>query len=251
MSTATRNTRAVLQTATHAFSILAVLLLILAPSTLSQDKSVTAPKKPSLVTFPPEELERLDHQLAEKQKSLWSKEPVDPATTGSNGCGPGWLMTLLVVLPEERRDRYKKIANIRTFQGWDSNLNVIKQFDVNFRPACDLHDAGYAGLLVLDKLAEGADRVVDFSSWTKEAIDTKFYNDLRKLCDRQISSNSKARDECKGWSGARLYHELVSTVGYVSFDCNLNDGFLTRFRKVPPQFCTRKYTDDGWFIPAD
>jgi hypothetical protein len=251
MFTINFRTRGILRMPKLVFSILSFLLLIVAPNTPGQEESPTPSNKPSLVTFPPDELKRLNQRLAEKQKSLFSKEPVDPSV-GSNGCGPEWLMTLLTVLPQHRRDRYKAIANKRTFIGWDSKLNVIIPFPVDFQPACDLHDAGYAGLFVTEKWpAEGISRTVDFSSWTKDQIDEKFHNDLRNICDRKITSSGEARAKCKGWSGAQLYHELVSTVGYVSFDCNLNDSIVTKFSKVPPQLCTRKYTKDGWFIPAD
>jgi hypothetical protein len=230
-------------------ALLGTILLASSPDASAQQQPSTKPAKPQIVTLPADEMERLNKELREKQKVLWSHEAIDPKTR-SNGCGPQWLMTLLKVLPEARRERYKTIANVRSFAGWNSETNTMVPFPVDFKPACDLHDTGYAGLHVIDEFGKGPNASVDFSTWTKEKVDEKFLVDLRKICDRTITTNSQAKDKCKGETGAKLYYELVSTVGYISFDCNLNDSIVTIFREFPPQFCTRRYTENGWFVPV-
>jgi hypothetical protein len=81
----------------------------------------------------------------------------------SNGCAPGRA-------PDSASHR----ADVSTY---DTS-------EVDFRDACDLHDAGYVGAAVADAVDGG---YVDAFGWTRAQVDAKFLADERTLCRRQIS----------------------------------------------------------------
>ena len=83
----------------------------------------------------------------------------------SNGCGPG----------RESSSRPRP-----------ADVSTYGRFKVNFRLACDLHDAAYLGAAVADPINGG---YVDAFDWTREQVDAKFLADERKLCSEQISSD--------------------------------------------------------------
>jgi len=101
-----------------------------------------------------------------------------PLAAVSNGCGPG------------------RVANSRPRP---ADISTYGRFKVNFRRACDLHDAGYLGASVADPLNGG---YVDSFDWTRDQVDAKFLADERKLCGEQISSDhsdaQRALQACLG-----------------------------------------------------
>lgn len=127
-----------------------------------------------------------------------------PIASVSNGCGPG-----------------KASTEARTFDEStfiDSNLNPLaRSYTVNFREACNLHDAGYSGAKVKDVLHGGV--VVDFFTWTKEQVDEKFLRDMILICERTIpASATTALANCKATGGnvslgARSRYNVVSRGG--------------------------------------
>jgi hypothetical protein len=89
-------------------------------------------------------------------------------------------------------------------------------FIVNFRAACDMHDAGYDGGLVFDTINGG---VVDTRTQSRQTIDNRFYNDLITLCNRQIGWNAPAaRAQC--YSIASTYYFAVRAAGWALFDAS-------------------------------
>lgn len=54
---------------------------------------------------------------------------------------------------------------------------------VRFAEACNIHDAGYAGITVHDPISG---RVIDFRKWTRQSVDELFLEDLRALCERRL-----------------------------------------------------------------
>ena len=89
-------------------------------------------------------------------------------------------------------------------------------FVVNFRPACDMHDAGYDGGIVFDLINGG---VVDTRFQSRNTIDNRFYNDLITLCNRQIGGNAfVARSLC--YSIAATYYGAVRAAGGALFDAS-------------------------------
>lgn len=133
----------------------------------------------------------------------------------SNGCGgEGWET---VVTAENL------IGNSSTFK--DSNVNPLaKSYTVSFVAACNLHDAGYAGVMVADAINGGT---VDFRTWSRSRVDGKFLADMRLLCDRQIPATATtARANCRARGGllsigAKSRFDLVRTVGIAFFDADL------------------------------
>jgi hypothetical protein len=114
-----------------------------------------------------------------------------PIESVSNGCGgAGW-------------DTVVRLQNYlgNTSRYADSNINPLaRTYPVNFKDACDLHDAGYAGAIVRDKLNGG--RIVDFRTWSRERVDEKFLKDMRYLCKRQLPATAlTARKNCESTGG--------------------------------------------------
>ena len=88
-------------------------------------------------------------------------------------------------------------------------------FIVNFRSACDMHDAGYDGGIVFDPRRG----YVDTRALSRRTIDDRFYSDLINSCDGQIGWNAPvARAQC--YSIAATYYLAVRTFGAPRFDAN-------------------------------
>jgi hypothetical protein len=87
---------------------------------------------------------------------------------------------------------------------------------VNFRPACDMHDAGYSGGFVFDLINGG---IVDTRGQSRATVDVRFYTDLLTLCNRQIGWNAPvARSLCYGI--ASTYYAAVRAAGWALFDAS-------------------------------
>jgi hypothetical protein len=96
-----------------------------------------------------------------------------PAVVYSNGCSGPPFNTLLNQSPP--------IPDPTT--GFPFFFPVPRFFVVDFRPACDMHDAGYEGGLVIDPIFGVP---VNTSSQSRLTVDLKFLGDLRYLCSRSI-----------------------------------------------------------------
>jgi hypothetical protein len=89
------------------------------------------------------------------------------------------------------------------------------RYAVNFRKACDIHDAGYSGAKVTDPF--NGNQKVDFYTWTKEQIDKRFYDDLVSICDNTIPAvSSGSRTEC--YDVALIGYSAVRTFGSKYFE---------------------------------
>jgi len=125
----------------------------------------------------------------------WTKEICDLATpvpiaSVSNGCGgAGWASFV-------KAQNY--LGNTSVYR--DSNKNPLAaKYTVDFTEACNLHDAGYAGAVVYDKINK---RVVDYRKWSRADVDKKFLEDMRTLCRQRIPASAKvALDNCLWWGG--------------------------------------------------
>ncbi len=163
------------------------------------------------------------------------KEPPSPGSQVvpigdvSNGCGgKGWASLV-------KAQNY--IGNRSTF--YDANdpeegLRATK-YTVSFKAACDLHDAGYSGVVVRDKLR--ANQILDFRKWSRKQVDNKFLEDLQWLCRLQIPASAKiARANCMG-TGGKASIGAKSRYNFVRlFGCNFFDADPTvekRQRKGP------------------
>ena len=123
----------------------------------------------------------------------------------SNGCGGGEAGTA------------QRFGDTSTYL--NSNNPLGKRYHVNFREACNLHDAGYSGAKVRDPFAGGA--VVDFLGKTQEQVDEKFLRDMRSLCVAQIPAEATvALADCKASggktsTGALTRYNIVRTFGHI------------------------------------
>lgn len=143
--------------------------------------------------------------------------PVSIATV-SNGCGGGdrkWLVKF-----------QNYLANTSTYYDTPSGTAnpAAHAWSVSFKDACDLHDAGYAGAVVRDKLRGG---IKDFRRWTRKQVDDKFLADMRFLCEQQIAKNeSIVLEKCRGFGGnasigAESRYDFVRKHGSDYFDADL------------------------------
>lgn len=144
--------------------------------------------------------------------------PTVPIATVSNGCGGGdreWLVKF-----------QNYLANTSTY--YDTPSGTVNPgahaWSVSFKDACDLHDAGYAGAVVRDKLRGG---IKDFRRWTRKQVDDKFLADMRFLCEQQIAKNeSIVLEKCRGHGGnasigAGSRYDFVRQHGSDYFDADL------------------------------
>ncbi len=136
----------------------------------------------------------------------------------SNGCGgEGWEVFVAI-------ENY--FGNKHSYV--DSNVNPnARSYTVDFVTACDLHDAGYAGVMVNDTINHGPP--VDYRTWSRKQVDDKFRDDMFTLCDRQIpASATVARAKCKSKGGplsigALTLYSFVRTYGWHFFDADLTE----------------------------
>jgi hypothetical protein len=133
----------------------------------------------------------------------------------SNGCGgAGWETVVTVE---------NVIGNTSVYV--DSNVDPrAPSYTVDFTAACDLHGAGYSGVMVKDAINGG---VVDYRTWSQKRVDDKFLEDMQTLCRRQIPSTAKvalAKCLAKGGAlsiGAASRYTFVRDWGERFFDADL------------------------------
>ncbi len=138
----------------------------------------------------------------------------------SNGCGGGLA------------SKERAWGDSSTYSAYNETERQWRTLRVNFRDACNLHDAAYSGAVVRDDLNGGT--VTDFRTWTQKEIDEKFLRDMWKLCERQIPAWAhEALRSCKGHGdsigegpsfGAESRYDFVRSNGYRFFRkrANLN-----------------------------
>ena len=125
----------------------------------------------------------------------------------ANGCGGGVASTA------------QRFGDTSTFL--NSNNPLGTRYTVNFREACNMHDAGYSGAKVHDSFAGGA--IVDFLGWSQLKVDGKFLRDMRSLCDSQIPASAPvARADCRASGGktsfgAMTRYNIVRQFGHIFF----------------------------------
>lgn len=147
-------------------------------------------------------------------KTPCSTPRVVPISSVANGCGGGEWASLLAV--------QNYLGNTSKFA--DSNVNPLaRTYPVNFKDACDLHDAGYSGAVVRDKLTG---LVVDFRTWSRKRVDDKFLADMQYLCKRQLPGTAfTAIKNCMSTGGnfsvgAKSRYNVVRCWGNLLFDAD-------------------------------
>ena len=136
-----------------------------------------------------------------------------PLVLVSNGCGG--------------QTGYKKIDE------WEKLLldkRKLGTIEVDFRPACNLHDAGYSGFTVKQPRT-GA--VVDYLRIPRYMVDTEFLAELSKICEQNFptgKSDLAASTSCFQW--AMRYYSAVRMIGKVFYDANpVKFGIQTTYDK--------------------
>jgi hypothetical protein len=142
-----------------------------------------------------------------------TRRPV-PIGLVSNGCGGAGWSSLVAA--------QNYAGNTSTYL--NSNVDPTAQsFTVDFKDACDLHDACYGGEFVADRVAGGTN---DFRSWSRRECDLKFLTDMRLLCERRIPPAwTVARANCKATGGnasfgAQSRFNFVRRWGQLFFDAD-------------------------------
>src|SRR3954466_10731310 len=98
--------------------------------------------------------------------------------------------------------------------GFPFFIPIPRVFFVNFRPACDMHDAGYDGGFVIDPITGG---IVNTAGQSRFTIDLKFRSDLQARCQRTIPWDAPAAlGQCYGI--AETYFAAVRAGGWWMFD---------------------------------
>ncbi|MFA7324275.1 MAG: hypothetical protein WC005_07950 [Candidatus Nanopelagicales bacterium] len=94
------------------------------------------------------------------------------------------------------------------------------EYTVNFRSACNVHDAAYSGLTFKDPFSgKDSGKVIDFRRWSRKAIDEKFLTNLVSLCRKTIDRQA-ALDQCEGLLGAKRLYELVREFAKTAYDAD-------------------------------
>jgi len=134
----------------------------------------------------------------------------------SNGCGGGVASNA------------KRYGDTSVYL--NSNNPFGTRYTVNFRSACNLHDAGYSGAKVHDVLSG---KTIDYYTWNQAGVDEKFLTDMQKICEIQIPPEaSVAIQDCQGNGGktslgAKSRYDFVTTAGSLFWRNrpNLNGGW--------------------------
>ena len=144
-----------------------------------------------------------------KASCQWISSVV-PLAKVSNGCGGGGWDTLVKI--------QNYFGNTHSYQD-----SLLHSYEVDFKTACDLHDAAYGGYTVWDPISR---TYTDFHSWSRPRIDAKFLADMRTLCDRQIPASAKnALTKCHSTGGtlsigALTLYNFVAKQGWRFFDAD-------------------------------
>jgi hypothetical protein len=131
-----------------------------------------------------------------------------PLQRVSNGCG-GQLGSKYI-------DKWMQ-------KSWDSH--VFQSKSVSFKPACDVHDAGYSGVTIYDPFVK---EVVDYRTTSRFQIDEYFKMNLQTIC---LAQPPEIVSECFFYPGK--YYTTVRTIGMWFYDAD-----PTKPNKPMPQ---RKY----------
>jgi hypothetical protein len=153
----------------------------------------------------------------------------------TNGCGPGTPTT---------DARYGDDSDFEDSNSPDM-VNMSKQYYVNFRSACLMHDAGYSGVKT-NNIFTGA--VVDYFDRNQKQVDDQFLADMLRMCDEQIPATAKAAiANCKGYGGYHFTHGAMTRYKMVQ-----SAGSLIAWKGRPALSGAWASTDGGsWSITVN
>ncbi len=140
----------------------------------------------------------IDAKFATRTPPVLKPKPVSLKSV-SNGCGGGEPHT---------NPQFLDTATFSPVFG--------DKLTVNFRLACNVHDAGYSGVLVRNPLH--LNKEVDFSRWSREELDKLFLFNLKKMCREQLQGSPLLRTKC--YARVHTYYAFVRLVGEKYFNAN-------------------------------
>ena len=119
----------------------------------------------------------------------------------SNGCGGGGAST------------EPGLQNWLGDSAIFGSLNPFEpKFRVNFREACNLHDAAYSGAYVWDSINN---KFTDFRGMTRKEADDKLQRDMDKLCEARIPARwTTAVENCKAGVGHWIIVRVIGIFIY-------------------------------------
>lgn len=97
---------------------------------------------------------------------------------------------------------------------WVGDTRTYGDITVNQRPACNLHDAGYAGATVS---LIGSRELIDYRVFSRDEVDQRFAADLASQCRRALKDKA-LRQECI--EETYLYVGLVREYGLEVYDAD-------------------------------
>ncbi len=100
---------------------------------------------------------------------------------------------------------------------WAGDVRMYGSNPVSIRPACNQHDAGYAGVTVAGMATQ---RPTDFRTWSREQVDQKFYEDIMKQCRRFLRGPGNAEHLKACRNDAYTYVGIVRQFGKGAFDAD-------------------------------
>lgn len=155
----------------------------------------------------------------EDEAIIWPPLPdaLVPLSSVSNGCGGGPAGND----PKDGdvSDYVNSEIPFADLASWERS----KKYHVNFREACKQHDAGYSHAKVKDMALNGS-KVIDYFTSTKAQVDTKFLEDMWKICDDQVPKTATvALRNCKQSGGfhtehgAKTRYNVVAATTYTQY----------------------------------
>ncbi len=97
-----------------------------------------------------------------------------PIPSVSNGCGTAALG-----------------ETVESILNWAGDVQTYGKNTVNIRPACNQHDAGYAGATVAPLYSKDK-RPTDYRTWSRSQVDDKFLRDILNQCSRFLKGPANA-----------------------------------------------------------
>ncbi|WP_372791845.1 hypothetical protein [Paraconexibacter sp.] len=162
---------------------------------------------------------------------VWAENAAGKRSVNAPRSSCAWLRLLVPIASVSNKcggAGWSSITAIQNYFGntskfYDSRLK--HSYRVRFVDACNLHDAGYGGHTVRDRINRSRKyrkgKVVSFHSWYRKRVDDKFQRDMRTLCRRQIPSRARiARARCLAGT---VRYDIVRAFGYLFFDAELRE----------------------------
>lgn len=153
-------------------------------------------------------------ERAPRSSCAWIDLYLDEIAKVSNGCGGGGWEAFV------KTQNY--FGNKHSYL--NSNFNpTADEYYVNFVDACNLHDAGYGGYHVWDRVRQHA---INYRSWLRDKVDSKFLADMRYACIQSMPDAKIALEKCKSEGGdasigAETLYNFVHKWGDYFYDWDL------------------------------